>query len=77
VLGGAEKLSEVAALEKRRMKEFGYIDTEDRHPVVRLACQAQAFGAVTIVVPPWNGVFGRILCREGEASEDEQKATHL
>jgi uncharacterized 2Fe-2S/4Fe-4S cluster protein (DUF4445 family) len=59
------------------MKEFGYIDTEDRRPLVRLACQAQAFGAVTIVVPPWNGVFGRVVGHEDEASEDEQKATHL
>ncbi len=77
VLGGAEKLSEVAALENRRMKEFGYIDTEDRKPIIRLACQAQAFGAVTVVVPPWNGVFGRLLGGEDEASEAEQKATHL
>jgi len=61
VLGGAEKLSDVAALEYRRIKEFGYIDTEESKPIIRLACQAQAYGAVSIVIPPWNGVFGKHL----------------
>ena len=61
VLGGAEKLSEVAALEWRRIKEFGYIYTDEPKPIIRLACQAQAYGAVSIVIPPWNGVFGRYL----------------
>ena len=59
VLGGAEKLSEVLELEGRRIKEFGYIDTDERKPLIRLACQAQAYGAVSIVIPPWNGVFGK------------------
>ena len=61
VLGGAEKLSPVDALERRRIKEFGYIDTEEEKPLIRLACQAQAFGAVSLVIPPWNGVFGKFL----------------
>lgn len=61
VLGGAEKLSEVAALERGRIKEFGYIDTDEPRPLIRLACQAQAFGAVSIVIPPWNGVFGKYV----------------
>lgn len=59
VLGGAEKLSEVEALEWRRIKEFGYIFTDEPKPIIRLSCQAKAHGAVSIVVPPWNGVFGR------------------
>src|SRR5262249_4800433 len=42
VLGGAEKLSPVEARERERMKEFGYIETDDSFPVIRLACQAQA-----------------------------------
>lgn len=71
VLGGAEKLSEVAALEERRIKEFGYIDTAEPKPIIRLACQAQAYGAVTIVIPPWNGVFGKYL---GQQKESEQRA---
>ena len=61
VLGGAEKLSDVAAREGKKMKEFGYIDTAEAKPLIRLACQAQAQGAVSIVIPPWNGVFGKYL----------------
>ena len=61
VLGGREKLSEVAALERGRIKEFGYIDTDEPQPLIRLACQAQAFGAVSIVIAPWNGVFGKYV----------------
>jgi ferredoxin len=61
VLGGAEKLSDVAAREGKKIKEFGYIDTSEAKPLIRLACQAQALGAVSIVIPPWNGVFGKYL----------------
>jgi len=61
VLGGAEKLSDVAAREGKKIKEFGYIDTVEPKPLIRLACQAQAYGAVSIVIPPWNGVFGKYL----------------
>jgi ferredoxin len=61
VLGGTEKLSPVAAREGKKIKEFGYIDTTEAQPVIRLACQAQAQGAVSIVIPPWNGVFGKYL----------------
>ena len=61
VLGGAEKLSNVAARESKKIKEFGYIDTAEQKPFIRLACQAQAYGATSIVIPPWNGVFGKFL----------------
>jgi len=61
VLGGAEKLSDVAVREGKKIKEFGYIDTTESKPLIRLACQAQAYGAVSIVIPPWNGVFGKYL----------------
>ncbi len=61
ILGGAEKLSDVAAREGKKIKEFGYIDTTEPKPLIRLACQAQALGAVSIVIPPWNGVFGKYL----------------
>jgi ferredoxin len=63
VLGGAEKLSDVAAREGKKIKEFGYIDTAEAKPLIRLACQAQALGAASIVIPPWNGVFGKYLNR--------------
>jgi len=61
ILGGAEKLADVAAREGKKIKEFGYVDTSEAKPLIRLACQAQAMGAVSIVIPPWNGVFGKYL----------------
>jgi len=70
VLGGAEKLSDVARLEGRRIKEFGYIETDEPKPLIRLACQAQVSGAVSIVIPPWNGVYGKYL-RAQKTAETE------
>ena len=62
VLGGAEKLSPVVERDEAvRMKVFGYIDTADERPLIRLACQARATGAVSVVIPPWNGMFGKEL----------------
>jgi len=61
VLGGAEKLSAVDELERRRIREFGYIDTDEPKPIIRLACMAQAYGAVSIVIPSWNGIFGKYV----------------
>jgi ferredoxin len=69
VLGGGEKLSDVAAREGKKIKEFGYIDTAEPKPLIRLACQAQTYGAVSIVIPPWNGVFGKYLRNEKEKLE--------
>ena len=71
ILGGAEKLSDVAAREGKKIKEFGYIDTNEPKPLIRLACQAQTHGAVSIVIPPWNGVFGKYL-REQKAVVESQ-----
>jgi ferredoxin len=59
ILGGNEHLSEVDAHERKRMKEFGYINTPDPKPVIRLACQAIASGNVTLVIPTWNGFIGK------------------
>jgi ferredoxin len=62
VLGGAKKLSPVVPRDEgERMKVFGYADTNEARPLIRLACQARAFGAVSIVIPPWNGVFGKLV----------------
>ena len=62
VLGGAEKFSDIGVLEARQLKEFGYLDNDgEAKPLIRLACMAQAFGAVSIVIPPWNGVFGKYI----------------
>ncbi len=59
ILGGNEHLSEVDAHERKRMKEFGYVNTSDPKPVIRLACQAIASGNVTLVIPTWNGFIGK------------------
>jgi ferredoxin len=59
LLGGAEKLSPVVDRdERRRMAVFGYTDSPEDRPLIRLSCQARAFGAVSIVIPPWNGLIG-------------------
>ncbi|MGA9996734.1 MAG: 2Fe-2S iron-sulfur cluster-binding protein [Pyrinomonadaceae bacterium] len=74
VLGGAEKLSDVQPrLEGKRIKEFGYINTDEPKPLIRLACQAQAQGAVSIVIPPWNGVFGKGLRAQQEQTSEESQ----
>jgi len=61
VLGGAAKLTPVEPHEATRMKVFGYTESVvGTRPIVRLACQARAEGAVSIVIPPWNGIIGRL-----------------
>jgi ferredoxin len=80
VLRGAEKLTPVSPRERKAMQLFGYIDTDDPQPIVRLACQAQGEGAVSIVIPKWNGVFGKYLRRLKEeeaagAAEGSQTIT--
>ncbi|HEX8775904.1 MAG TPA: 2Fe-2S iron-sulfur cluster-binding protein [Pyrinomonadaceae bacterium] len=67
VLGGAEKLSDVTVREGKQIKQFGYIETEEPKPLIRLACMAQSSGAVSIVIPPWNGVFGKYLRERDDA----------
>ena len=71
VLGGAEKLTETDWRERKMMPLFGYIETDEPRPLIRLSCQARATGAVSIVIPPWNGYFGKYLkrLREGAAEE--------
>jgi len=59
ILGGNEHLAPVDAHEKKRMKEFGYILSDEPRPLIRLACQSLASGNVTIVIPPWNGFIGK------------------
>lgn len=75
VLGGQEKLSEVSRLERKQVKVFGYNQPEDAKPFLRLACQAKAYGNATIVIPPWNGVFGKKVYGNVEESELEPATT--
>ena len=61
VIGGADRLTPVEKHEAARMKVFGYAPVEvGTQPVMRLACQAKAQGAVSIVIPPWNGFISRL-----------------
>jgi len=69
VLGGAEKLSPVHERERKVLRLSGYADSDEPRPLVRLSCQAQGEGAVSIVIPPWNGVFGKHLLEERRRQE--------
>ncbi|HEX5070285.1 MAG TPA: 2Fe-2S iron-sulfur cluster-binding protein [Vicinamibacterales bacterium] len=61
VLGGAGRLTPVEPHEAARMKVFGYAESVvGTRPLIRLACQAKVEGAVSIVIPPWNGIIGRL-----------------
>jgi ferredoxin len=73
VIGGAEKLAPVSARERRMMREFGYLATDEERPVIRLSCITPASGAVSIVIPPWNGFFGKRL--QTSQGENEEEAT--
>jgi ferredoxin len=64
ILGGNENLDPVEDFERKRMEYFGYwdsgfVDSQVERPLIRLSCQTKANGSVSIVIPPWNGVFGR------------------
>jgi len=62
ILSGADKLSPIVERDEARpIRVFGYADGTESPAVIRLACQARAYGAVTIVIPPWNGLFGKYL----------------
>lgn len=75
VLSGSKKLSPVSARERKAMRQFGYIDTDDPRPLIRLSCQAQGEGAISVVIPPWNGVFGKYLRGRSSNEEGEAAAT--
>jgi ferredoxin len=66
VLAGGQTLSPMDEPERGKLAECGV--REDADPrgapaVIRLACMTQATGPVSIVIPPWNGLLGRILKR--------------
>lgn len=75
VLGGAEKLAPVSPRERRMMREFGYLDTDDPQPLIRLSCITPASGAVSIVIPPWNGFFGKRLQKPDRERTEEAAET--
>ncbi len=75
VIAGSDKLSEVDRRERRAVKVFGYDQTENSKPLIRLACQTKAYGNVTIVIPPWNAVFGKKVYGNIEELELEPVTT--
>lgn len=70
VLGGAEKLTERDWREEKMMPLFGYIETNEARPLIRLSCQARATGALSVVIPPWNGYFGKHLKKGHEETPE-------
>lgn len=75
VVGGQEKLSEVSTRERKQMKVFGYNQPEEAKPYLRLACQAKATGNVSLIIPPWNAVFGKKVRGNVEDAELEPVTT--
>ena len=57
------------------MKVFGYDQTDSDNPLIRLACQAKAYGNVTLVIPPWNAVFGKKVYNNVDDLELEPATT--
>lgn len=62
VLSGGETLSPMDERERAKLGECG-IRSDLSTPPIRLACMAQAEGPVSLVIPPWNGLLGRVLTR--------------
>jgi ferredoxin len=62
VLAGHENVSEMTEFERERLRYFGYDKmngSNESQPLVRLACQSQCHGDVTLTIPPWNGELNR------------------
>jgi ferredoxin len=61
VLSDTSKISPPNQREIDRWRYFGYEGfTGEKDSPIRLACQLKATGNVTLVVPPWNGLLGRL-----------------
>jgi ferredoxin len=61
VLSPTEKISPPGEREINKWVYFGYEGfTGEKDSPIRLACQIKAQGNVTIVIPPWNGMIGKI-----------------
>jgi hypothetical protein len=63
VIAGADRLSPIdPSDEGKRLGVFGYTQPASSQgaPLIRLACQARPSGDVTFVIPPWNGIIGKL-----------------
>ena len=62
VLHGANTMSPMDDRERAKLAECG-VTGDFSQPPIRLACTTEAHGPASIVVPPWNGLLGRVLSR--------------
>lgn len=63
VLGGADRISSMDDGERQALADCGLITTSDERPVIRLACMARAYGAISLVIPPWRGCLKALAGR--------------
>jgi ferredoxin len=69
VLSDTGKISPPNQREIDRWRYFGYEGfTGDKDSPIRLACQLRASGNVTLVIPPWNGLIGKLDEKEKSAA---------
>jgi len=69
VLSDTSKISPPNQREINRWRYFGYEGfTAAKDSPIRLACQLKAAGNVTLVVPPWNGLIGKLDEKEKSAA---------
>ncbi len=69
LLSDTAKISPPNEREISRWRYFGYEGfTGDKDSPIRLACQLKASGNVTLVVPPWNGLIGKLDEKEQGAA---------
>ena len=61
ILSGGDRLLPMEERERAKLAECGV--SVDGDSPIRLACMTQAAGPVSIVIPPWNGLLGRVLSR--------------
>lgn len=60
VISGKANLSPITDWEKDRLKYFGYdfgSSGRETHPPIRLSCQTQCLGDISVTVAPWNGIL--------------------
>jgi ferredoxin len=60
ILAGEEHLAPMDARERAKLAECGVRDDVGPLPI-RLACMTEVNGPVSIVIPPWNGLLGRVV----------------
>lgn len=69
VLSDTSKISPPNSRETDRWRYFGYEGfTGQADSPIRLACQLKASGNVSVVIPPWNGLIGKLDEKEKAVS---------